>query len=394
MFPYAVHPDPGDDAPEASRLDDRGPDTANRILLHGARHHDRGALFLHWGQARDGWGWQATPDWRADRAAIRVALVLHGRLGVGVGDRVAVWMPLGPEWAQIERAVWSLGAVSVPAWPEWPLERVAAVLAESRPEVLFAPSLVAVEELASIGGRPEGLRAIVPLEAPGEQGDDWLSLTKFLEYGGVQDTPERASMWRTYARSVGPDAPASLEYGEAPAGPRDTSESGRPREVSQGGLVEWAERFTRRFPPRNGGTRLLATGRPSLVARVLVVAGWADGVTRTAFATGRVARDRSLELEPDLVAAPGGEAAELMAVLAASDAGRREADADARERAFVSIDGRPPGSADLPPGVRDVDGAELVAASAGSPGRGRDHESRETDAEDDRDRLEKRTGSA
>lgn len=355
MFPFAIQPDPDDDAPEASRTDDRGPDTASRILLHGARHHDREAVFLRWEQGREGWGWKATPDWRADRAAIRAALVLHGRLGVGEGDRIALWMPLGPEWAEVERAVWSLGAVSVAVWPEWPLERVADVLAASRPEVLFAPSLAAVEELTALGGRPDGLRAVVPLVAPEEQGDDWLSLPRFFEYGGVQDTPERASMWRTYARRVPADAAASLDHGDAGSGVRATGGAARPREVTQGQLVAWSARLTEGFPPRRGGTRVLATERPSLVARVLVLAGWADGLTRTAFATAAVARERAGELEPDLVAAPGSEAESLISVLAGPD--------------FVSTGGEAPDADAIPADVRLVDGLELIAGAGGSPGQ-------------------------
>lgn len=393
MFPFGVHPEPDDDA-EASRDDARGPDTANRILLHGARHHDRDAVFLRWGQGRRGWEWQLTPDWRADRASIRAGLVLRERLGVAEGERVAIWLPLGPEWAEIERGVWSIGAVSVPIWPDRPLGRVASVLADSSPDVLFTPSLAAVRELEAIGGRPEGVRAIVPLEAPEEQGDDWLSLAKFLEYGGVRDTPERASMWRTYARGVGPDAPASLEYDDGPDGVPGEAGAGAPCEVSQGELVAWAERIARRFPARKGGTRLLATDRPDLISRVLIVAGWADGLTRTAFAPSRVGRERAGQLGVDVVAARGSEAGALLGSLTGSGAARvagsgedesaarpalrllgrlRRAAADGSDAAaspprLLSIDGTRPEDEDAAGTYGDVvDAAELLGAPGGSP---------------------------
>jgi len=55
----------------------------NRLLLHGARYHDRKAVFV----SRD---LGETPDWRADRLSIRVALALRQDLAVGPGDLVAL----------------------------------------------------------------------------------------------------------------------------------------------------------------------------------------------------------------------------------------------------------------------------------------------------------------
>lgn len=398
LFPFGVAPPSDDDAAETSRDDARGTDTVNRILLHGARHHDRDAVFLRWGQGRKGWGWRPTPDWRADRAAIRIALVLRRRLEVAEGERVAVWLRLGPEWAEIERGIWSIGAVSVAVDPAWPLARVAAVLGDAAPEVLFAPSLDRVRELEAVGGRPPDLRAVVPREAPEEQGEDWLSLAKFLEYGGVQDTPERASMWRTFARSVGPDALASLEYAGAAGAPGETS-PGPPLRVTQGELREWAARLTRRFTPRKGGTRLVASDRPTLAGRVVLVAGWADGLTRTAFAASRIARERASELAPELVAGAGPEAAEILGRLKAgpegsgAGSGATEGDGgplgrltrwilraapppagpeEARPLHFVSTEGPPTGGGGKAAiaGVEVVDARELIAVGDRSGGDG------------------------
>lgn len=306
-FPFGVVPDADDDAPEPTRSDARGPDTANRLLLHGARHHDRDAVFLHWGRGLGGGTWQATPDWRADRAALRAALALGQRLEVAEGDRVALWLGLGPEWAEIERAVWSIGAVSVPVWPEWPVERVAAVLAESGPEVLFVPSTAAARELEGIGGRPETLRAIICLESEPDAADEWLRFERFLEGGAVLDTAERASMWRTLARRVGPDAPATLEFERSGDEVPGETFAGRARPVTQRELVAAAGRLARRHPPRHGGIRLLATERPDPRSRALLLAGWADGLTRTAFAPAGRASELGRELGADLVAIAGEE---------------------------------------------------------------------------------------
>lgn len=323
-FPFGVSPEGATQA-GSGEADGRGADTMNRLLSHGARHHARSELFLHWGQGRRGWGWQSTPDWRADRHSIRVALVLRQRMQVAEGERVALWLPLGPEWALIERAVWSIGAVSVPIWAEWEPERVVAVLADAAPEVLFTPDLGAVEALRAIGGLPPSIQASVPLRAPSESGDDWISFGKLMEYGGVLDTPERASMWRAFARAVEPGAAACWEYPAAaePDTPGESAGAGERTELDHRALVSAATRVARRFPPREGRVQLLAAERPELLLRAMVCSAWADGLTRTAFAPSRAARQRAGELRPALLACPGEAVAPLLEAL---EAGPRQAE--------------------------------------------------------------------
>ena len=82
-FPYGVEPEiPVDEGTE----DDRGADTVNRLLLHGARYHDRDGVFTRWEQGRKGWAWTPMPDWRADRHTVRLALVLHQRMGIEANE--------------------------------------------------------------------------------------------------------------------------------------------------------------------------------------------------------------------------------------------------------------------------------------------------------------------
>lgn len=319
LFPLGVSPESArEEEGTGGAADGRGADTMNRLLLHGARYHDRSEVFLRWGQARKGWGWLPTPDWRADRHSIRVALVLRQRLQVSQGDRVALWLPFGPEWALIERAVWSIGAVSVPVWREWEPERVAAVLADAGSEVLFAPDLEAVNALRAVGGLPSSVQVAVPLRAPTESGDDWLSFEKLMEYGGVLDTPERASMWRTFARAVGPETTACWEYpAEAePETPGESAGAGERRELDHRALMAAATRVAGRFPPRKGKVQLLAAQRPELLLRVLVYSAWADGLTRTAFAPSRAARRQAGEVRPAVLVCPGEAVAPLLESLA------------------------------------------------------------------------------
>jgi acyl-coenzyme A synthetase/AMP-(fatty) acid ligase len=188
----------------------------NRLLLHGARYHDRKAVFVSPDLGE-------TPDWRADRRSIRIALALREELGVGPGDLVALSMPLCVQWALAERAVWGLGAATLPLTPgRSPGRRVKAVLA-SRSDC-----------------------------------------DALLDRGGTLDTPERATAFRAAARDVSPDEVASIE----PDGP-----------LRQREWVERIERFLVRFPPARGGSNVLAMREPHVSARALVYAGWADGLT-------------------------------------------------------------------------------------------------------------------
>jgi hypothetical protein len=311
MFAYGVNPDVAVD--EATR-DDRGPDTVNRILLHGARFHDRDAAFLGWEQRRKGWGWEGTPDWRADRETCRISLVLTQRLHLQPGDRVAMWLPLDQRWATIERAVWSIGAVSVPVWPEWDLNAIGSALHDAAPPVLFARNRDDVDRLRATGGMPPSVRAIVLADSPVDQYEDAISLATFLEYGGVLDTPERAAMWRTTARSIAPASPVSREYVATPEGTRRTT-------VDHADLMKVLVNIQRHVPPRTGRTQLLAAGQPDLVSRALLYAAWADGVSRTAFASIPFALDRITALRPRLVACRCSELAEAVTLLDPAGAG-------------------------------------------------------------------------
>jgi acyl-CoA synthetase (AMP-forming)/AMP-acid ligase II len=232
-FPFGIQPEPLD-----LGADVRGADTMNRVLLHGARYHDRQAVFA----SRD---FGEMPDWRADRLSIRVALALREDLSVGPGDLVALAMPLSIHWALVERAVWGLGAATLPLSSESRLDLpVKAVFASSAADL----SNPAVPRVA--------------LDS------DWDAL---LERGGVLDTPERASSFRTAARNTPPDAVASIEHGT---------------ELRHEEWVRRVEAFLERFPPRRGARYGLDFDEPNVATRTLLYAGWADGLTTAVLGRG------------------------------------------------------------------------------------------------------------
>lgn len=311
-FPFGVRPDiPVDEGTE----DDRGPDTINRLLLHGARYHDREALFLCWEQGRKGWGWQAHPDWRTDRNAIRAALVLRQRIGMEAGERAALWIPFGMEFATVERGIWSIGGLSVPLPPDWTTDRVATALHEATPTVLFCTNVDALRELRAIGGLPDSVKASVLLSGDADDlSEEALPYEQFLEYGGILDTAERASMWRTTVRSIPPGTPVSLEY-------RWRNGLQSLGAISQAGLVEAVDAVLRLLPPERGRLQILAGDRPDPVSRALLYGAWTDGLTCTAFVQSPAAVDHAAELEPKLVAGPGSILAGLVEKLQAPGEG-------------------------------------------------------------------------
>jgi hypothetical protein len=209
-FPFGLEPEASDPV-----LDERGLDTVNRLLLHGARYHDRNAVFVSSDLAE-------MPDWRADRFSIRIALALAEDFGVGPGDVVKIALPLSIRFALAERAVWALGAATAIGSGSPSAREVKAVIADD---------------------------------------SAWKAL---LDRGSVLDTPERASALRAHARRTPPEATASIE----PHG-----------SLRQRDWVNEIESFLGRFPPERRSRNVSSNGEPSFPARTELYAGWADGRT-------------------------------------------------------------------------------------------------------------------
>jgi hypothetical protein len=147
-------------------------------------------------------------------------------------------MPLSVRWAFVERAVWGLGAATLPSSPESGFDR--------RVKAVFVSSADGLSDL----GVP-----VVALDS------DWDAL---LDRGGVLDTPERASTFRAAARDTPPETVCSIEW------------DGERRHED---WVRQIERFLERFPPERGRRNVLAIAEPHDSARALLYAGWADGFT-------------------------------------------------------------------------------------------------------------------
>jgi uncharacterized radical SAM superfamily Fe-S cluster-containing enzyme len=251
------------------------------MFLNGSRHQQRNAVFAYWDESRE--QWVETPEWKADRDSIRVGLALTERQGIGLGDGVGLWIPLGVEWAVIERGVWLAGGMTIPLSLEWELGDIREVLSVFQPRVLFAVGGDAVQKLRILGGVPECVQRIVVLES-GADSADVVSFIDFLADGGLLDTAERAATLRAGARSLAGEAIATAET---------RRESGKllHETVDHRTMVGEIEALVEERPPRTESDRILSSLRPERHHRAMLYASWADGLTRTVFAATPAARD-------------------------------------------------------------------------------------------------------
>ncbi len=344
-----------------SELEERGLDTMNRVLMTAARHHKRDAVFMRWEKGRQGdWSWHKTPDWRADRNSIRVALVLRQRIELILGERVALWLPLGVESAVIERGVWSIGAVSVPVWPDWDLERVSEVLRDAEPAVLFASDYVSAEKLRVIDGLPESVRVIVPLEGEPADSSEALTFEKFMEYGGVLDTAERASMWRTTGRSAKPEHIITWEYG--------WGEEGLERGVlDHRTMLAAIETVGRLFPRGENMLQLVASDQPAFLLRALTFAGWSDGNVITTFAPSPAEWERVGRLKPNVVTGAVDALAAVREALRTAGELERLQEEQSSLSSVSKKRGRPDGERESPLHVLIMDGSEPDESASWDP---------------------------
>jgi amino acid adenylation domain-containing protein len=86
------------------------------------------------------------------RRSLQIGAVLQAAQ-CGAGDRVAVGMPRSADTIATFLAIESIGAVYVPVDPDWPVGRVAAMLAKVRPGCLVTP------DVADSGATPAGRAA-------------------------------------------------------------------------------------------------------------------------------------------------------------------------------------------------------------------------------------------
>jgi hypothetical protein len=248
------------------------PATVAGLYDLGLRHHVRKAALL-WPR---GSGFEAVPDWKLDRLAIRVALFLRERLAVEPGERVAIFGRLGWLWPVVDFAVMGFGMVSVGVEHDLDDEALRAVLDEAAPRAVVATDPASAERLRETCRRRGGPSASLVAEGlPEEEG--LLPLAQVLDLGSTLDTAERAQAFRAVSRQLTADADAL--WHAAPAGLV---------RLTHGEAMARIEPGLRTWPADDGDVAHLAGPLVPLGARLALAGFVGDG--RTTVALGRPGR--------------------------------------------------------------------------------------------------------
>ncbi|MGH9813803.1 MAG: AMP-dependent synthetase/ligase, partial [Candidatus Acidiferrales bacterium] len=139
--------------------------TLNQLWLDSLHRHPRPDLL--WAK-RDG-RWQAISSHTFLRRAASLADSLQ-KLGVGKGDRVALFSENRPEWHIVDLAVLGLGAINVPIYFSESVERLQYILQHSEAEVCFVSSQEQFGKVSVIWNELPALERVVTFSDTGESG--------------------------------------------------------------------------------------------------------------------------------------------------------------------------------------------------------------------------------
>lgn len=141
------------------------------------------------------------------RESNRLANCLEG-LGVGRGDRVAIFLPQRPEVVLTHVAAWKLGAVSLPLTTAFGPQALAQRLASGGPRVMLCET-VSVPLLSDVLAELERPPVLVVVDATGPLPAGVVSYSD-----AVSAASDRRAMART-----GPEDPAFLSFTSGTTGP-------------------------------------------------------------------------------------------------------------------------------------------------------------------------------
>lgn len=143
-----------------------------------------------------------------DRAE-RIAAALL-KAGLQAGDKAALLSNNCLEWALIDYAVISVGAVLVPVYPSLTSEQVAFLIKHSEAKILFAENERQAEKVDAIKTGLTGCGHFITMnESKPRKG--WTSLSDF-EQSGLSDLKENASLILKKIKTVKRQDPATIIY--------------------------------------------------------------------------------------------------------------------------------------------------------------------------------------
>ncbi len=142
--------------------------------------------------------------------AERIAAALS-RQGIGSGSKVALISHNRMEWALIDYAVMSLGAVLVPIYPTLLSKQIQFILQDSESRVVIAEDSSQVEKVEAVRGQIPGLQRFYVLDDYTGRPAGWLTYQDFLKEG-EQALPGFIGNLPESIRQVAPEDTATIIY--------------------------------------------------------------------------------------------------------------------------------------------------------------------------------------
>ncbi|CDO89286.1 long-chain fatty acid--CoA ligase [Mycobacterium triplex] len=197
---------------------------------------------------------------------IRAAALGLISLGVQAGDRVSIFSATRYEWAILDLAILSIGAVTVPIYETSSAEQVRWVLQDSEAVVAFAETDAHAATITELTGELPALRRVLHIDGAGPK-----ALDQLVEEGASVD-PEQLTARLAALRS---DDPATLIY--------TSGTTGRPKgcQLTHSNLL-YETRGAKECLPTllNEGQRLLIfLPLAHVLARALTLSAFANKVT-------------------------------------------------------------------------------------------------------------------
>jgi hypothetical protein len=285
------------------------PETLGPLFHATERKHDR-PFVLKYGLSSTP---TEMPDWRFHRHVIRIALYLHERVQLRIGDRVALVAAVGPEWAIAQWAALTQGVST--ATFERPAS--AAALAEQLgalgPRVVFADGPAVADVLAWSRADPD--KGVTVIALNGVAVAPAIAWTEALDLGGTLDTAERANAYRGIMRSLPPET-AALAH----AGPNGVGTVWR--FLSHREVVRRVQRIWESARISPGDVGYVAGGAPSLFSTVAFLAFSADGHTQVLLGTPGSAIEEIRASDPTKIVVPAAVAEQLPDAIPGIDTSR------------------------------------------------------------------------
>ena len=182
------------------------PGTVNTLFFDAVERFDRADALLY----KVHGVWEPTSHRTILQRVRRIALGL-ARLGIVAQDRVALLSENRPEWLMADYACLLSSVIDVPVYPTLPAEQIPYILNNSGARAIFVSTADQARKVASIRADAPALQWIIGFAATKEDGCD-LTLVDLEALGAEDDTPERATRFKSSALEVRPEQLVTLIY--------------------------------------------------------------------------------------------------------------------------------------------------------------------------------------